>query len=167
MVAGQAGRPIPALPPSLFVPHHKENAKSGRRRARIAVRTKKSLGFPPSSPSSPSPLITMIGVHFPCNKMQQNASGEVVTQRRDSTNVSVFLSGGLASSWWECEKIQLSQVSLLHKEGLLLTLAARRTDRNTSDDTHWQSLTPTGNQRHPLTTKDNQRPPLATKDTHW
>ena len=57
--AGRAGQSLPSLP-SLFVPHHKENAKSGRRRSRNTFRTKKSLGFPLLPP-----LIMMISVHFP------------------------------------------------------------------------------------------------------
>ena len=67
---------------------------------------------PPPHPLPPSPLITMIGVHFPCNKMQQNALGEeggCHTAARLDKCLSFSQRGSslLSSSWcerWGVEK---------------------------------------------------------------
>lgn len=75
-VAGLAARPIPALPRQSLCSTPQRKCPVWPREGAQSSQDKEifRLSPLPSPPPPFSPLITMIGVHFPCRKMQGNAS---------------------------------------------------------------------------------------------
>ena len=138
VVAGQAGRPIPALPPQSLCSSPQRKCEVWPQDGAHRSQDKEIFRLSPLLPLLPFATHHDDRCAFP---VQQNATKCIGRGCHTAARLDKCLSfsqrgSAKPSSWWECGKIQLSQVSLVHKEGLLLTLAGRRTDRNTSDDTH-------------------------------
>ena len=143
VVAGQAGRPIPALPPQSLCSTPQRKCQVWPQEGAHRSQDKEIFRLSPLLPLLPFATHHDDRCALP---VQQNATKcigrrGVVTQRRDSTNVSVFHSGGRVCQAAAGGRGRVWKNSAFAgfsdpQRGAAFDTGWGRTDRNTLDDTH-------------------------------